>query len=431
MSDVPPSHDGSIPCSSTALLKKASVVGTAAQVDEYGNEHAVYIARAEWKVVCDGKEQPVEVSTDVERRYNEFYKLYYAMVHHSVAYDTDFPRRLLWGSMYDAVVEDRQERLDAWLRAVSGDAEASTDPVLVEWLNAAAALAKASETGEGAPEPAEPKAEPKTEPDEAPKAEVPPAAATPTPTPPVPAAPAHTLAPKAASPDSPVDTRAELVRRLVGEGFDEDELWPLLDVTTEEALLRDLYATHKGAALPSLEASIVARECWLDKHKKKLNELSDRGYAQRERMAGLLEAFAGNVNEACSAYGPPDGSAYGPPPGAGPAPAPPAPAPAPAPAPPVAPTGQPHQQLVERLVAEGYDAEEITKLVAITTDEALLREMAQKRSAPAPAPAPAPGRAPASLLDQLASKGFTNRDRMAALLEAFEGDVDSACAHYH
>lgn len=274
--------------STPPLLTKASVVRTETQTDDRGYEHIVYVTQAHWKVLRDGLDA-AEITTEVHRRYKEYYNLYYLLAHIPIAMETAFPRRVLWGSLSEGVVEQRMEMINAWISAVAADPTAALDQIILEWLDLESAQEKAQMVKQGrAP------------------AVSPPSADRPAPAPPSPACPgAKQDSARSAARDRPVDRIQAVVRKLVDEGYDEDDLLPLVEITQDELLLRDLLAAMKNAPPPDIEASVIARASRQEKYSVQIQRLQGDGYTDTDRMAGLLEAFVGDIAMACQAYGSP------------------------------------------------------------------------------------------------------------------------------
>eukprot|EP01065_Artemidia_motanka_P037494 TRINITY_DN4611_c0_g1_i1.p1 TRINITY_DN4611_c0_g1~~TRINITY_DN4611_c0_g1_i1.p1 ORF type:complete len:241 (+),score=56.52 TRINITY_DN4611_c0_g1_i1:60-725(+) len=112
-----------------------------------GGEYVVYAVNVLWE--CPDVQKPgggpFQHAAQIERRYSEFYALYYALAEHEAAYYGEFPRRVLWGSTSRDVVDYRMGALGEWLRIVCNDPAASADPKLLQWAGVDAARAVAEQ----------------------------------------------------------------------------------------------------------------------------------------------------------------------------------------------------------------------------------------------------------------------------------------------
>eukprot|EP01065_Artemidia_motanka_P038845 TRINITY_DN476_c0_g1_i6.p2 TRINITY_DN476_c0_g1~~TRINITY_DN476_c0_g1_i6.p2 ORF type:complete len:505 (+),score=148.63 TRINITY_DN476_c0_g1_i6:56-1570(+) len=112
----------------------------ASTAEEGGYQHTVYGVAVLWEHMPEGGGEPVQLTIRVERRYSEFYDLYYALSSYSSVYYAEFPRRVMWGSMCASVISDRREMLGRWLIVLSDNTAACADKALLKWLEADRAL---------------------------------------------------------------------------------------------------------------------------------------------------------------------------------------------------------------------------------------------------------------------------------------------------
>lgn len=239
----------------------SAALSEAAEKQEDGVVFTVFVIDVQWDT-SSGR-----VATQVERRYSEFLSLYWELRRHQSVYAADFPRRLLWGRMNAAVIEDRTNRLRDWLRVISADE---------------AALGDADFAAFAGPPPQAQQAQ--------------------QPTPPAPPLPPVRSDETGRRPPTP-DQEAERLLAELSDLDDKQLVRDLLGVTRDPILLRDLYAMQKEAPPPAhLQESVLARADWAKRWEADLAELNAKGYTDGARMAALLEAFAGDRDEACRHY---------------------------------------------------------------------------------------------------------------------------------
>eukprot|EP01065_Artemidia_motanka_P012686 TRINITY_DN169_c0_g1_i1.p1 TRINITY_DN169_c0_g1~~TRINITY_DN169_c0_g1_i1.p1 ORF type:complete len:626 (+),score=214.74 TRINITY_DN169_c0_g1_i1:82-1959(+) len=117
-----------------AQAKISQLVLTGDAVKETGGYlFTVFILRVTWECTTE-RGETCQVPVQVERRYKEFYQLYYELDKYPSVYYADFPRRVLWGSTSRPVVDYRKGVLASWLQRVADDAGACQDPALLRWL---------------------------------------------------------------------------------------------------------------------------------------------------------------------------------------------------------------------------------------------------------------------------------------------------------
>eukprot|EP01065_Artemidia_motanka_P005778 TRINITY_DN1279_c0_g2_i2.p1 TRINITY_DN1279_c0_g2~~TRINITY_DN1279_c0_g2_i2.p1 ORF type:complete len:442 (+),score=117.28 TRINITY_DN1279_c0_g2_i2:115-1326(+) len=114
-------------------IVRVSLVEANDREAEDGALFTVYSIRVGWEYTAVAGTQ-FEFDVTVERRYSEFNKLWYDLEKHPAVCSVEFPRRVLWGSMYPCTVSYRKETLGSWLCTICSASDVREDPVLLEWL---------------------------------------------------------------------------------------------------------------------------------------------------------------------------------------------------------------------------------------------------------------------------------------------------------
>eukprot|EP01065_Artemidia_motanka_P037438 TRINITY_DN4598_c0_g1_i1.p1 TRINITY_DN4598_c0_g1~~TRINITY_DN4598_c0_g1_i1.p1 ORF type:complete len:246 (+),score=81.80 TRINITY_DN4598_c0_g1_i1:51-788(+) len=125
--------------SDSLKLLKLSVVGDREAKGPDGSPYTLYALDVLWGCEPEGQ-PPFELLVEVERRYSEFYSLYYDL-EKCCAVSSEFPRRVLYGSTWPDVVAHRRELFAGWVKAVCSDSAARQSSALREWLRVDSVLA--------------------------------------------------------------------------------------------------------------------------------------------------------------------------------------------------------------------------------------------------------------------------------------------------
>eukprot|EP01065_Artemidia_motanka_P005776 TRINITY_DN1279_c0_g1_i1.p1 TRINITY_DN1279_c0_g1~~TRINITY_DN1279_c0_g1_i1.p1 ORF type:complete len:370 (+),score=121.39 TRINITY_DN1279_c0_g1_i1:89-1111(+) len=125
-------------------IVKLSLVGDSERTQEDGSVCTAYDIDVMWDFPAGGGKRNL-MTVRVVRRFSDFYDLYYALADYPSVYNAEFPRRMMWGSTWRSVVDDRKRVLGAWLQKLCDDPAACEDEKTLEWLDGEAAANRAME----------------------------------------------------------------------------------------------------------------------------------------------------------------------------------------------------------------------------------------------------------------------------------------------